>query len=122
MVLGALVGGGDEIGRALQRDLQIFDFAEVADETASRLARGGDHHVQGGGEIGHFVLSVILVLRQARMRLNRNPCPELRQGEGETAIPRADIGAVFGRDDDLGAGIDEGRNLIFRPFSSTAPL
>ena len=28
--LGALVGGGDEIGRALERDLKLLEFAEVA--------------------------------------------------------------------------------------------
>ena len=28
--LGAAVGGGDEIGRSFQRDLQVLDFAEIA--------------------------------------------------------------------------------------------
>ena len=49
MLFGALVGGGDEIGRALHRDLQIFQFAEIADQRAAGLARRGDHHIQGGG-------------------------------------------------------------------------
>ena len=52
-LLGAAVGGGDEIGRALERDLQILDLAEVALERARGLARGGDHDVeQSGAEHG----------------------------------------------------------------------
>ena len=51
--LGALVGDGDEIRRALHRDLQVLHFAEIADELAPRFARGSRHHVQGGREIGH---------------------------------------------------------------------
>ena len=39
--LGALVGDGDEIGRTLERNLQIFEFAEIADQGAAGLARGG---------------------------------------------------------------------------------
>ena len=34
--LGAVVGGGDEIARALQRDLQVLDLAEVALERCAR--------------------------------------------------------------------------------------
>ena len=52
-LFGALVGAGDEIGRTLHRDLEIFQFAEIADQRAAGLARGGDHHIQGGREIGH---------------------------------------------------------------------
>ena len=48
-LLGAAVGGGDEIGRALERDLQVLDLAEVALERARGLARGGDHDVEQGG-------------------------------------------------------------------------
>ena len=48
-LLGAAVGGGDEIGRALERDLQLLDLAEIALERARGLARGGDHHVEQGG-------------------------------------------------------------------------
>ena len=45
---GALVGAGDEIGRTLHRDLQIFQFVEIADQRAAGLAGRGHHHVQGG--------------------------------------------------------------------------
>ena len=54
-LLGAAVGGGDEIGRPLERDLQLLDFAEVALERARGLARGGDHDVEeSGAEHGVF--------------------------------------------------------------------
>ena len=39
-LLGAAVGGGDEIGRALERDLQLLDLAEVALQRARGLAGG----------------------------------------------------------------------------------
>ncbi len=71
--LGALVGDGDEIGRPLHRDLQIFDFAEIADQPPAGLAGGGGHDVQGRGEIGHIKLDL---------------------------FGAAHIGAVFGGDDD----------------------
>src|SRR5215472_10537280 len=47
--LGAEVGGGDEIGRPLERGLQMLDLAEIALERAACLARGLDHHVEEGG-------------------------------------------------------------------------
>ncbi len=48
-LLGALVGERDEIGRALQRDLQMLDLAEVALQAAAGAARGLDHDVDEGG-------------------------------------------------------------------------
>ena len=36
---GAPVGGGDEIARALQRDLKVLDLAEIALEAAAGAAR-----------------------------------------------------------------------------------
>ena len=48
-LLGPAVGGGDEIRRALERDLQVLDLAEIALERARRLAGGGDHDVEEGG-------------------------------------------------------------------------
>ena len=39
----APVGGGDEISRPLDRDLEILQLAEIADQRARRFARGGDH-------------------------------------------------------------------------------
>ena len=44
-VLGAVVGGGDEIARPLDRHLQLLDLAEVARKAAPRLAGGADHDV-----------------------------------------------------------------------------
>jgi len=46
---GAAVGGRDEIGRTLERDLQVLDLAEIALERARRLAGGGNHDVEEGG-------------------------------------------------------------------------
>jgi hypothetical protein len=46
--LGALVGERDEIGRALQRHLEMLDLAEVALEAAAGAARGLDHDVDDG--------------------------------------------------------------------------
>ena len=43
------VGGGDEIGRSLERHLQVLDLAEVALERPPGLARGLDHDVEEGG-------------------------------------------------------------------------
>src|ERR1022692_100480 len=50
-LLGAAIGGRDEIRRALERDLQLLQFAEIALERARGLARGGDHHVEQGGVV-----------------------------------------------------------------------
>ena len=43
--LGAQIGGRDEIARALDRDLQLLDFAEIAVEGAGRLERGIRHDI-----------------------------------------------------------------------------
>src|SRR6478752_589173 len=48
-LLGASVRRGDEIGRPLERDLQVLELAEITLERAARLARGLDHHVEEGG-------------------------------------------------------------------------
>ena len=48
-LLGAMVGRGDEIGGALQRDLQLLDLAEVALEAAAGLARRRGHDIEKGG-------------------------------------------------------------------------
>ena len=47
--LGLAVGCGDEIARALQRDLEVFDLAEVALQCARGLARRSHHDVDEGG-------------------------------------------------------------------------
>ena len=41
--LAALVGGGDEVARSFDRDLEIGDFAEIALHAACCLAHGIDH-------------------------------------------------------------------------------
>ena len=51
-LLGAPVGGGDEIARALHRDLQVLDLAEIALEAAAGAIGGLDHDVEDGGT-GH---------------------------------------------------------------------
>ena len=47
--LGAMIGGGDEVRRAFERDLEMLNLAEVALQAAAGLARGGGHHVEQGG-------------------------------------------------------------------------
>src|SRR6187401_849870 len=57
-LLGAVVRGADEIGRTFERDLKLLDLAEIARETAARLAGGGEHHIhQRRG--GHGTSSVM---------------------------------------------------------------
>src|SRR3989338_4047298 len=53
-LLRLLVGGGNEVRRPLERDLQVFDFAEVALQAARRLAGGSDHYAHRGGMAGHI--------------------------------------------------------------------
>src|ERR1700675_1004956 len=48
-LLGAAIGGGDEIARPLERHLQMLDLAEIALEAAPGTARGLDHDVEDGG-------------------------------------------------------------------------
>src|ERR1700733_2549501 len=48
-LLGAAVGGGDEIARPLERHLQMLDLAEIALEAAPGAARGLDHDVEDSG-------------------------------------------------------------------------
>ncbi len=47
-LLGAGVGGGDEIGGTLQRDLKLLDLAEIARQAAARFAGGAEHHIHQG--------------------------------------------------------------------------
>ena len=47
-LLGAGVGGADEIGRTLERDLELLDLAEIAREAPSGFAGGADHDVHQG--------------------------------------------------------------------------
>jgi hypothetical protein len=43
-----VIGSRNEIARSFLRDLQLFDFAEVAQQTAGRFPGGPDHHIDGG--------------------------------------------------------------------------
>src|SRR5262249_50098012 len=52
-LLGFEVGGGDELARSLDRDLQLLDLAEVADEATRRLERRAGHDVDEGRAPGH---------------------------------------------------------------------
>ena len=44
-LLGTMIGGADEIGRTLERDLELLDLAEIAREAAAGLAGGGHHDI-----------------------------------------------------------------------------
>ena len=54
-LLGAVVGIGNEIGRALLGHLQVFDFPEVARKRAARSTGCGNHHGSDGRGFGHSV-------------------------------------------------------------------
>src|SRR4029078_8731237 len=45
-LLGAVIRGADEIGRTFERDLKLLNLAEIARETAGRLAGGGARPLQ----------------------------------------------------------------------------
>src|SRR5579862_2896407 len=44
-LLGFEIGGRDELARSLDRDLQLLDLAEIADEPACRLQGGPGHDI-----------------------------------------------------------------------------
>ena len=52
-LLAAAVGGADEVARALDRDLEVLDLAEVAHEMAGGLAGRLHHHGDVGGAKRH---------------------------------------------------------------------
>ncbi|MNY44070.1 hypothetical protein D3C86_1790660 [compost metagenome] len=56
-LLGAKVGLGDEIGRALAGDLQVLDLVEIAREGLAGLDRRADHDVEKGGTRHREVLA-----------------------------------------------------------------
>ena len=59
-LLGAAVGGGDEIARPLQRHLQMLDLAEIALEPAPGAMRRLDHDVEDRGmDHGHFAACLV---------------------------------------------------------------
>ena len=62
--LGAAVGGGDEVARPLDRDLEVLDLAEVALEAAAGAVRGLDHDVEDGG-VEHGACGTVADGRQA---------------------------------------------------------
>src|SRR5262245_57884943 len=45
-LLRPMVGSADEIARAFERDLQVFDLAEITREATCGLARRSDHDVE----------------------------------------------------------------------------
>ena len=68
-LLGAAVGCGDEIRRALHRHLEFLQLAEITLEGARGFARGRDHHIERGG-VGH-----LRVLSSAEGRGRGMPAP-----------------------------------------------
>ena len=64
-LLAAFVGGGDEIARPLDRDLEIGDLAEIALDAARRLAHGIDHD----GQIGRLRQDALHWERRGSTRL-----------------------------------------------------
>ena len=48
-LLGTPIRRSHEVGRSLERHLQMLDLAEIAFQHAAGLARGLDHHVEEGG-------------------------------------------------------------------------
>ena len=51
-LLGAGIGGADEIGRPFERNLELLDLAEIARQAAARFAGSGEHDGHQGG-CGH---------------------------------------------------------------------
>ena len=60
-LLGAAVGGGDEIARSLQRDLQVLDLAEIALEAAAGARGGLDHDVEDCGMLHGLRLAGVVL-------------------------------------------------------------
>ena len=56
-LLGAPVGGADEVARPLDRDLKVLDLAEIAHQRPRRLVHGLDHHGDVRGTECHGVWS-----------------------------------------------------------------
>ena len=54
-LFGFVVRFGHEVRRAFFRDLQLFDFAEIARQVTRRLAGRGDHDIHYGGSKGHTI-------------------------------------------------------------------
>ena len=67
-LFGAPVGGGDEIARPFQRDLQVFDLAEIALEAFAGAERGLDHHVEQCGMVHGLRLTGVVLLRKVQRR------------------------------------------------------
>ena len=67
-LLGAPIGGGDEIARPFQRDLQILDLAEIALEAFAGAKRGLDHHIEQCGMVHGLRLAGVVLLRKVQRR------------------------------------------------------
>ena len=48
-LFGPQVGLGNEVGRTLARDLEVFDLVEIARQRLAGLDGGADHDVEKGG-------------------------------------------------------------------------
>ena len=79
-LLGAAIGGGDEIARPLERHLQMLDLAEIALEASPRTARGLDHDVEHGGMQHGGPVPVAAVRRKRRLIRPREA------GEGDRPV------------------------------------
>ena len=123
-LLGAAVGGGDEIGRPLERDLQVLDLAEVALERARGLARGRDHHVEEGG------VHVASTPPAARRRLRRSTTtifsPVAMNGGTMHAQAVFELRRLVGRGGglalDVGVGLDHFEHHRLRQLDADRPV
>src|SRR6266852_1127510 len=107
-ILGVPVGAGHEIGRPLERDLQLLELAEIALERAARLVRGLDHHVeQGGAE--HDLLGSVMRGLDPRIR----PHPTLRRLWGR--VREGAMDCRIERGGDRGLGLTSGSARSGRP-------
>src|SRR6202035_4907717 len=87
-LLGAAIGGGDEVARPLERYLQMLDLAEIALEAAPGAARGLDHDIEDGGMQHGGPVPVAAAWRKSLIRYcSRLPLPRAGRGRGEGASP-----------------------------------
>ena len=88
-LLGAAVGGGDEIARALDRHLQLLDLAEVALEASPGAMRRLDHDVENGGMQHAIAVGGGVQCRQARRGASAQGCGAYYRFPCEGGVSRA---------------------------------
>src|SRR5829696_6944063 len=140
-LLGLAVGGGDEVGGALERHLQLLHLAEVALKPARRLPRGFDHDVEQGGmqHVERLLLSssakaddsVILVAGKSQPSANTG-CPAFarhdedwscaRRGRFRQGLLRPARYSSHGLAAVSAAARSSGFNCPTRSSSTTSPL